>query len=100
MFDAGEVTILNSVGYPNPNRSHFRSMDIWHTASDADEYSSSGWIGRFLDNHCSGTPQANAQALEINEYLSLAMKGDNIKGLALTSPERHGWSGFYRVGLP
>ncbi len=87
LFDNGEVSILNSIGYPNPNRSHFRSMDIWHTGSDSDEYLTSGWVGRFLDNHCQGLPNSNAHALEINDSLSLAMKGHTVKGLALQSLE-------------
>ena len=86
LFDEGEVSILNSVGYPNPNRSHFRSMDIWQSASDADQYIPTGWIGRLLDHHCKGLPYPNAQALEINDALGLAMKGSEVKGLALNNP--------------
>ncbi len=88
LFDNGEVSILNSVGYPNPNRSHFRSMDIWQSASDADKYIPTGWVGRLLDNNCQDIPYANAQALEINDTLSLAMKGREVKGLALQNPKR------------
>ena len=50
LYDKGYVSIINNVGYPNPIRSHFRSMDIWQTASDSNQYSQSGWIGRYLDN--------------------------------------------------
>ena len=49
IYDNGEMAIINNVGYPNPDRSHFRSMDIWHTASNSNEYLSTGWIGRYLD---------------------------------------------------
>ena len=52
LYDDGLATIINGVGYPNPNRSHFRSMEIWHTASDADRVERHGWIGRYFDNHC------------------------------------------------
>ncbi|MEP7144892.1 MAG: twin-arginine translocation pathway signal, partial [Ferruginibacter sp.] len=38
LYDNGDLAILNSVGYPNPDRSHFRSMDIWHSASNSNEY--------------------------------------------------------------
>ena len=48
LFDNGYVNIINNVGYPNPNRSHFRSTDIWYTASNANEYLHSGWLGRFV----------------------------------------------------
>lgn len=49
LWDEEKLGIIQNVGYPNQNRSHFRSTDIWNSASDADEYISSGWIGRFLN---------------------------------------------------
>jgi uncharacterized protein (DUF1501 family) len=87
LYDDGALGILNNVGYPNPDRSHFRSMDIWHSASQSNEYWSDGWIGRYLDAQCKGCDRPT-QALEIDDTLSLALKGDNDKGLALTDPAR------------
>ena len=78
LFDNGELSIINNVGYPNPVRSHFRSMDIWQTASGADEYLQSGWLGRYLDQH--GEKPYNA--MEMDEQLSLAMKGEHFNGIA------------------
>ncbi len=52
----GKLSIIQNIGYPNPNRSHFRSSEIWETASSSDEFLSTGWFGRYLDNNCSGTP--------------------------------------------
>ena len=49
MYDEGLLSIIQSVGYPNQNRSHFRSTDIWHTGSDADKFLNTGWLGRYLD---------------------------------------------------
>ena len=54
LFDAGELGIIQGVGYPNPNRSHFRSTEIWQTATDADKFAQHGWLGRYFDNTCSG----------------------------------------------
>jgi uncharacterized protein (DUF1501 family) len=48
LYDEGELTVVQSVGYPNPDRSHFRSTDIWLSASDSNEYIEDGWVGRFL----------------------------------------------------
>ena len=45
LWDDGEVAVINGVGYPNPNRSHFRSMDVWHTAQPAD-IAPEGWLGQ------------------------------------------------------
>ncbi|MBL7780205.1 MAG: DUF1501 domain-containing protein [Saprospiraceae bacterium] len=84
-YDQGEMAVLNSVGYPNPDRSHFRSMDIWHSASAASEYWQTGWIGRYLDAQCAGRPSA---AIEIDDTLSFALKGEQRKGLALQDPKR------------
>lgn len=83
LYDKGMVSIINSVGYPNPNRSHFRSMDIWHTGSDSNEYLSTGWLGRYLDNNC----EHAYEGIEIGGSLSLAMKGHSHSGIALTDPK-------------
>ena len=86
-FHNGDLGILNNVGYPNPDRSHFRSMDIWQTASASNEYLSSGWIGRYLDAQCNGCGKPT-QALEIDDTLSLALKGHEMNGLAFKDPRR------------
>lgn len=52
LYDRGHVAIVQGVGYPKPNRSHFRSVEIWQTASDSDKYESQGWLGRYFDGYC------------------------------------------------
>jgi uncharacterized protein (DUF1501 family) len=90
LYNEGHLAIINSVGYPNPNRSHFRSMDIWQTASDEDKVYNTGWLGRYLDASCSGQDERFIvkphTAVEIDDYLSLSMKGDIKKGLAFNNP--------------
>lgn len=85
LYDDGILSIVNSVGYPNPDRSHFRSMDIWHTASDSTEYLNSGWLGRYLDSNCQGCTSPY-QAIELDDTLSLALKGDKRRGFAMSDP--------------
>ncbi|RYY62096.1 MAG: DUF1501 domain-containing protein [Chitinophagaceae bacterium] len=87
LYNEGNLGMINSVGYPNPDRSHFRSMDIWHSASPSDQYVNSGWIGRYLDAQCSGCDKPT-QAIEIDDVLSLAMKGDINKAVAVRDPAR------------
>lgn len=87
LYDKGYLGIINNVGYPNPDRSHFRSMDIWHTASDSNEYLNTGWIGRYLDASCKDCKVAH-QAVEIDDMLSLALKGESIKGMAVKNPKK------------
>ncbi|MCK8521874.1 DUF1501 domain-containing protein [Aquimarina sp. D1M17] len=84
LYDKGEVSIINNVGYPNPNRSHFRSTDIWQTASNTNEYLSTGWVGRYLDANC----QHPYQAIEVDTSLSLALKGNSINGIAVSDPRQ------------
>lgn len=87
LYDDGSLAILNEVGYPNPDRSHFRSMDIWHTASQSNEYWNQGWLGRYLDAQCQGCDKPT-QAIEIDDILSLALKGAHVKGIAVKDPRR------------
>lgn len=87
LYDEGELAILNSVGYPNPDRSHFRSMDIWHSASDSRDYWNNGWVGRYLDAQCSGCDKPT-YALELDDMLSLALKGEQVNAIAMRDPRR------------
>ena len=87
VYQANEMCIVNQVGYPNPDRSHFRSMDIWHTATDANEHRSTGWLGRYLDSNCTHCEDAY-HAIEIGDNLSLALHGRYRDGLAMRGPEK------------
>ncbi|RFM29927.1 DUF1501 domain-containing protein [Deminuibacter soli] len=87
LYADGGMAILNSVGYPDPDRSHFRSMDIWQSASNSNEIVQTGWLGRYLDAQCNHCTQPT-QALEIDDVLSLALKGADQKGIALKDPRR------------
>lgn len=78
LYDQGYVSMLQSVGYPNPDRSHFRSTDIWQTASSAETYLRTGWVGRYLDE-VSKTPRG---AIEVDDTLSLLLKGNRYNGIA------------------
>ncbi|WP_160131269.1 DUF1501 domain-containing protein [Kordia antarctica] len=82
LYNNGELCVVNNVGYPNPNRSHFRSTDIWHTASDSNEYLQSGWIGRYLD----ASKSKSLDAIEVDDTLSLMLKGEQTDGIANKNP--------------
>ncbi|WP_342646232.1 DUF1501 domain-containing protein [Mucilaginibacter sp. CSA2-8R] len=87
IYDQGWMSVINSVGYPNPDRSHFRSMDIWQTASDTDQFLTTGWIGRYLDASCQNC-KSPYTAIEVDDTLSLALKGANLKGIAVQDPNK------------
>jgi uncharacterized protein (DUF1501 family) len=82
-YDAGQFSIINSVGYPDMDHSHFRSMEIWQTASKANEYLSNGWLGRWMDEQ-----KYNYAAVEIDESLSLAVKGKDKSAMAFTDIQK------------
>ncbi|WP_294282706.1 DUF1501 domain-containing protein [uncultured Chryseobacterium sp.] len=87
LYDNGELSVMNNVGYPDPDKSHFRSMDIWQSASRSNEYLETGWLGRYLDEECYRCEHPT-QALEVDDMLSLALKGENNKAFAFKDPKR------------
>lgn len=87
MYGNGDLAILNAVGYDKPDRSHFRSMDIWQTGSNSTEVWQTGWLGRYLDHACNNCPMPT-QGLELDDTLSLTLKGKNQKGLAVKDPKK------------
>jgi uncharacterized protein (DUF1501 family) len=91
LFDAGHLSMIQGVGYPNPNRSHFRSTEIWQTAPDSNQYVRTGWLGRYFDNCCSGKdPTAG---VSVTGQLPQAFTAEEPVGLAY-----RGRSGFIRAG--
>lgn len=58
LWEEGKLNMVQSVGYPNQNRSHFRSMDIWQSASPAEESWTSGWLGRYFQEDHSAFPES------------------------------------------
>jgi uncharacterized protein (DUF1501 family) len=87
LLDKGWLSILNSVGYPNPDRSHFRSMDIWQTGSGSNQNWNTGWIGRLMDSFAKEIHHSH-WAIEVDQQLSLAMKGNSKSGFAVKNPKK------------
>jgi uncharacterized protein (DUF1501 family) len=90
LIDEGAASIVQGVGYPNPNRSHFTSMDIWHTARTSG--SGNGWLGRYFDCTCNGTPEPQG-AISIGRTAPLAMVGDVQKPVSFESADLFRWIG-------
>ncbi len=79
LYDNGKMTIVQNVGYPSPSRSHFRSTDIWLTASDANEELDEGWIGRYLTKLYPGFPLQipnQPMAIQLGSVESLLIQSD------------------------
>ena len=81
MLEAGHLAILPGVGYPNPSRSHFTGMAIWHTARfDPADHAGYGWLGRALD------PGSGASCA-VHGRVPGALRGRRSRALALTRGE-------------
>lgn len=87
LYESGHLGIVQGVGYPNPNRSHFRSTEIWQTASDAHRFESTGWLGRYFDSTCNGCDPAVAVALTRQMPQALAAK--QPRGICFSTPENY-----------
>lgn len=94
LFNDGKLKLIQSVGYPQPNFSHFRATDIWLTASDSSTVLNSGWAGRYLSeeytNFPVGYPNAvmpDPLAIQIGSSISPALQGPSVNmGMAITDP--------------
>ena len=91
MYDDGHLGIVQGVGYPNPNRSHFRATDIWSSAQPDRDAVTSGWVGRYFDNACPGADPHVGMA--IGNSLPLAMQGERIMPLSIEKPEAYRYQG-------
>src|ERR1022692_1595403 len=89
LFDEGHLGIVQGVGYPNPNRSHFRSTEIWQTASDADRNVSEGWLGKYFDSCCAGADPTVGVA--IGDQMPQAFVAHTPTGVTFSKPEQFRW---------
>ncbi len=96
LYNEGKLSIVNAVGYPSPNFSHFRATDIWMSASDSDQVLTSGWAGRYLGveypNYPNGYPNAQMPdplAIQIGSLSSLTLQGPAVNmGMSISDPSR------------
>jgi uncharacterized protein (DUF1501 family) len=89
MYDKGMVAVVQSVGYPNPDHSHFRSTEIWQTASDANIVESYGWLGRYFDSCCKGADPTVGVA--IGNQIPQSFASLDPTGVSFSRPEQYRW---------
>ncbi|CCG54025.1 Twin-arginine translocation pathway signal sequence domain protein precusor [Flavobacterium indicum GPTSA100-9 = DSM 17447] len=82
----GHLSIIQNVGYPEPNRSHFRSQEIWQTASASNQYLNEGWLGRYLDVQCK--EHVPTAGINIDNIDNLALKGIEPNFITVKDPNR------------
>ncbi len=86
MQQNGDLSVIQNVGYPEPNRSHFRSQEIWQTATGSNQYLNEGWLGRYLDLQCKDhQPTAG---INIDSIDNLALKGVEPNAITVKDPNR------------
>jgi len=91
IFDDGKMSIIQGVGYPNPNRSHFRSTDIWSSGYPEKEVVTTGWVGRYFDNACPGCdPHVG---IAVGERTPLAMQGDRVTPVSFETADAYRYAG-------
>ena len=94
LFNEGKAGIIQAVGYPNPDFSHFRATDIWMSASDSNQFVNSGWLGRYLDDQFPGFPNGYPNSsmtdplgIQIGSVTSLAFQGPQVSmGMSISDP--------------
>lgn len=86
-WDARQLAIVQGLGYPDPNLSHFRSIEIWDTASRSDEYLESGWLARAFRQSPSPAGFA-ADGVVVGSGGMGPLSGSGARAIALTSPEQ------------
>ncbi len=100
MYNDGKLSIIHSVGYPNPNQSHYRSAEIWMSGVDYNQYDATGWMGRYLSDRYTGYPigypnttMEDPIALQIGYIATPTLQG-NTQSMAVTidSPDN-----FYQL---
>jgi uncharacterized protein (DUF1501 family) len=90
MLDRGTMAVIQGVGYPNPSRSHFKSMEIWHTADPEGRAMRVGWIGRYFDSKCP-VCEVPTVGMNVGPSMPLAMRAESGQGVTLDSPDAFQW---------
>ncbi len=89
LYDEGNLAVVQGVGYPNPNRSHFRSTEIWQTASDSDRSKPYGWLGSYFDSCCQGAQPT--VGVSIGGQMPQAFNSPHPTGVSFANPEQYRW---------
>ena len=92
LYGAGNLAIVQGVSYPNPNRSHFKSMDIWHSGDLRGRGVDTGWLGRAIDACCPKEKNPNL-VVNIGNAIPYALEGRIHKPVSFENAEAYRWTG-------
>jgi uncharacterized protein (DUF1501 family) len=89
LYDAGHLGVVTNVGYPNPNRSHFRATEIWETGVP-ESAALTGWVGRYFDAECQGQPSPML-GLQLGEKPATTFAHPRGRAATLANPSLFQW---------
>jgi uncharacterized protein (DUF1501 family) len=89
LLDQHAFAVVQGVGYPNPNRSHFKSMDIWHLADNSGKPVSAGWLGRYCDDAYKTKKDPKIAIALGSDRTPRALQGSEYTGISLQQPETY-----------
>ncbi|MHC4392029.1 MAG: DUF1501 domain-containing protein [Planctomycetota bacterium] len=91
-YDEGDLAIVQGCSYPRPNRSHFKSMDIWETGAPNGRRAGTGWVGRTMDRLYPKGGEGDVMAA-IGKNVPLSLFGQKLKPVAFRNPSQYKWHG-------
>ena len=84
-YQSGHVAIVEGVGYPNPNRSHFKALEIWHTADERGRTAGDGWIGRACEAAFGADVESN-RVVHVGDVVPYSVYSGSHPAASLASP--------------
>ncbi len=90
LYDAGDMAIVQAVSYPNPNRSHFHSMNVWHTCNSKSPQSADGWLARYVEAMEQADPTI---AISLGSEAPKALVGRKFRGISFQDSGSFTWRG-------
>lgn len=91
LYDAGDMAIVQGIQYPNPNRSHFHSMAIWHTCNEDNPELADGWLARHFEQQKTIRELSATEAISIGAEAPKALVGRTFRGIAFQDPGSFTW---------
>lgn len=92
LYKEGQLAVVQGVGYPTPNRSHFKSMDIWHSADPSDRAKTSGWLGRMAEICCADQADPDF-TINVSQQAPLALMAPGTRPVSFVNPAGYSFRG-------
>lgn len=90
-FDEGQVAIVSGCGYPGPNRSHFKSYEIWHTADLRGRAGGEGWVGRLMESRFGEAADPN-RVVHVGTKVPYSLYSTTHPAASFVLPESYRWA--------